>query len=148
MPQHGPHRAVHRTARLPGVVGRLEPMLAERHSADAAMALLTVHHWNDLEAGIGVLLRIVRQWIVISPGTSTSTTGSGCWTYPRQPRFDDTQAVAVDRLTTLLGGARIETVSLLPTREHRHTLEARRLPPGFSMFGDGRASPRGFSWLG
>ncbi|MFJ4778172.1 class I SAM-dependent methyltransferase [Streptomyces sp. NPDC088762] len=35
-------------------------------SADAVMALLTVHHWSDLEAGVGgELRRIARQRIVI-----------------------------------------------------------------------------------
>ncbi|MEU9444491.1 methyltransferase domain-containing protein [Streptomyces sp. NPDC048304] len=59
-------------------------------SADAAMALLTVHHWSDLEAGIGELLRIARQpgsGSSSSPSTPTQrstatggapTTGCGC----------------------------------------------------------------------
>jgi ubiquinone/menaquinone biosynthesis C-methylase UbiE len=38
--------------------------LADR-SVDAAMAILTVHHWPDIEAGLRRLLRVVRQRIVI-----------------------------------------------------------------------------------
>ena len=39
--------------------------LAER-SVDAAMAILTVHHWSDLEAGVRELVRVVRDRIVIA----------------------------------------------------------------------------------
>ena len=38
--------------------------LADR-TVDAAMAILTVHHWPDVEAGLRQLLRVVRQRIVI-----------------------------------------------------------------------------------
>jgi hypothetical protein len=34
-------------------------------AVDAAMAILTVHHWPDIEAGLRRLLRVVRQRIVI-----------------------------------------------------------------------------------
>ncbi|CAL9279827.1 hypothetical protein [Streptomyces sp. SudanB52_2052] len=66
------------------------------------MALLTVHHWSDLEAGMGELRRIDpdinhRFWLLDEY-------------LPEAAAFDDTRAVAVDRLVTLLGGARIETV--------------------------------------
>lgn len=38
--------------------------LADR-TVDAAMAILTVHHWPDIEAGLGELLRVTRRRIVI-----------------------------------------------------------------------------------
>lgn len=38
--------------------------LADR-TVDGAMAILTVHHWPDVEAGLRQLLRVVRQRIVI-----------------------------------------------------------------------------------
>lgn len=38
--------------------------LADR-TVDAAMAILTVHHWPDVEAGLRQLLRVVRRRIVI-----------------------------------------------------------------------------------
>lgn len=83
-------------------------------SADAVMALLTVHHWSDLEAGIGGLRRIARQRIVIF--TFGPDINHRFWLLdeylPDAAEFDDTRAVAVDRLVTLLGGARIETVSI------------------------------------
>ncbi|MFI1483177.1 class I SAM-dependent methyltransferase [Streptomyces sp. NPDC020747] len=81
-------------------------------SADAVMALLTVHHWSDLEAGIGELRRIARQRIVIL--TFDPDINHRFWLLdeylPEAAAFDGTRAVAVDRLVALLGGARTETV--------------------------------------
>ncbi|MER7001305.1 methyltransferase domain-containing protein [Streptomyces sp. NPDC000410] len=82
-------------------------------SADAAMALLTVHHWTDLEAGVGELLRIARRRVVIL--TWDQTIFCKFWLLdeylPEAAAFDDTRAVAIDRLIALVGGAaRIETV--------------------------------------
>ncbi|MEW2134882.1 methyltransferase domain-containing protein [Streptomyces sp. NPDC005435] len=81
-------------------------------SADAVMAVLTVHHWSDLEAGIGELRRIARQRIVVF--TFDHDVSRGFWLLdeylPEAAAFDDTRAVAVDRLVTLLGGARVEPV--------------------------------------
>ena len=81
-------------------------------SADAVMALLTVHHWSDLEAGIGELLRIARQRIVIL--TFDPDINHRFWLLeeylPDAAALDGTRAVAVERLVALLGGARIETV--------------------------------------
>src|SRR5215471_4690209 len=34
-------------------------------SFDAAMAVLTLHHWNDLERGLGEMVRVARVRIVI-----------------------------------------------------------------------------------
>lgn len=83
-------------------------------SADAVMALLTVHHWTDLEAGIGELLRIARRRVVIF--TWDQAVLRRFWLVdeylPEVAAFDDTRAVAIDRLTALLGGARVETVPI------------------------------------
>ncbi|MFF7189592.1 class I SAM-dependent methyltransferase [Streptomyces sp. NPDC008222] len=83
-------------------------------SADAAMAVLTVHHWNDLEAGIRELRRIARQRIVIF--TWDQDINRKFWLLdeylPEAAAFDEERAVAIDQLTELLGGARIETVPI------------------------------------
>ncbi|MFF3552790.1 hypothetical protein ACWD4V_04890 [Streptomyces tsukubensis] len=76
------------------------------------MALLTVHHWSDLEAGIGELLRIARRRIVVL--TFDQDVSRGFWLLdeylPEAAAVEDTRAVPVERLAALLGGARIETV--------------------------------------
>ncbi|MFI1014850.1 class I SAM-dependent methyltransferase [Streptomyces sp. NPDC020965] len=83
-------------------------------SADAAMALLTVHHWSDLEAGIRELIRIARRRIVVF--TFDPDINRRFWLLdeylPEAAAIDDARAVAIDRLATLLGGARVETVPI------------------------------------
>ncbi|MEU6083368.1 methyltransferase domain-containing protein [Streptomyces sp. NPDC047108] len=78
-------------------------------AADAVMALLTVHHWTDLEAGIEELRRIARRRVVIF--TWDPDISRGFWLLdeylPEAAAFDDTRAVGIDRLVTLLGGASI-----------------------------------------
>ena len=81
-------------------------------SADVVMALLTVHHWTDLEAGIAELRRIARRRIVVLTWDQTIT--RQFWLLseylPEAAAFDDTRAVPVDRLAALLGDARVEPV--------------------------------------
>ena len=81
-------------------------------AADAVMALLTVHHWSDLEAGIAELRRVARRRIVVL--TWDQRVIRSFWLVrdylPQAAAFDDTRAVPVDRLAELLGGARVEAV--------------------------------------
>ncbi|MET8249679.1 methyltransferase domain-containing protein [Streptomyces sp. NPDC005202] len=83
-------------------------------SADAVMALLTVHHWTNLEAGIGELLRIARQRVVIF--TWDQAIFRRFWLLdeylPEVAAFTDTRTVLIDRLVALLGDARVETVPI------------------------------------
>ncbi|MBC6449391.1 class I SAM-dependent methyltransferase [Actinokineospora xionganensis] len=82
------------------------------NSADAAMALLTVHHWTDLAAGIAELRRIARERVVILTWDQTVT--RAFWLLdeylPEAIPLDDARAVPINQLATMLGGARIETV--------------------------------------
>jgi SAM-dependent methyltransferase len=81
-------------------------------SADAAMALLTIHHWEDLEAGIGELLRIARRRVVVF--TWDQEVFRRFWLVdeylPQAVGFSEAKSVAVERLAGLLGGARVESV--------------------------------------
>lgn len=45
--------------------GSANALPAEDRSFDAAMAILTVHHWPDLEAGLRELARVARQRVVL-----------------------------------------------------------------------------------
>ncbi|MGW4551766.1 hypothetical protein ACWEN4_36300 [Streptomyces violaceorubidus] len=91
-------------------VGGVDPLADD--SADAATALLTVHHRSEPEAGVGALMRITRQRVVVL------TFGPGIdhrfWLpaeyLPEAAAFDGTRAVTVERLAGLLGGARVEAV--------------------------------------
>jgi SAM-dependent methyltransferase len=60
------------------------------HSVDAAMALLTIHHWDDeLERGIKEMRRVARDTVVISPTIRWSAATCGSWptTSPRSPSW-------------------------------------------------------------
>ena len=81
-------------------------------AADASMALLTVHHWTDLERGIAELRRIARRRVVILTWDHSVTRQFWLLTeyVPEATALDDSRAVPPQRLAELLGGARIEPV--------------------------------------
>jgi hypothetical protein len=82
------------------------------HAADAVMALLTVHHWSDIEAGIAELRRVAGRRIVIL--TWDPRVFRTFWLVseylPQAAALDDAQAVPLSQLNALLGGARVEPV--------------------------------------
>jgi SAM-dependent methyltransferase len=96
----------------PVAQARAEALPVADDAADAAMALLTMHHWADLEAGIAELRRIARQRVVVL--TWDERLFREFWLLseylPEVAAFDNARAVPVDRLAALLGGARIEPV--------------------------------------
>lgn len=49
----------------PAIVGRAEALPLTDKSVDAAVAILSLHHWEDQEAGMAELVRVARQRIVI-----------------------------------------------------------------------------------
>lgn len=49
----------------PVVQGRAESLPFEDDSFDAAMAVLTAHHWPDLKAGLREMRRVARQRVVV-----------------------------------------------------------------------------------
>jgi len=84
-------------------------------AVEAAMAVLTIHHWSDLEAGIAELRRVASRVVILT------------WDQPVSERFwlsreylpeiidsDRTVAVAVpiERLVDLLGGAEVRAVPI------------------------------------
>ncbi|MBO8195575.1 methyltransferase domain-containing protein [Streptomyces oryzae] len=83
------------------------------NAADAVMALLTIHHWTDVAAGIRELRRVARRRIVILTWDQ-QLFRERFWLVrdylPAVAAFDDTRAVPPGRLADLLGGARPEPV--------------------------------------
>lgn len=51
--------------RPPAVLARAEALPLADDSADAVMAVLTVHHWEDLDAGVAEMLRVARDRVVV-----------------------------------------------------------------------------------
>ncbi|MCV7091464.1 class I SAM-dependent methyltransferase [Mycobacterium interjectum] len=79
---------------------------------DATMAILTVHHWSDVAAGIDQLRRVTRHRIVILTWDQSVT--RNFWLLrdylPAAARISDELWVPIDQLVELLGGAQIQTV--------------------------------------
>lgn len=49
----------------PVIQGSAESLPFENNSFDAAMAVLTIHHWRDLHAGLSEMRRVARDRIVL-----------------------------------------------------------------------------------
>jgi SAM-dependent methyltransferase len=95
----------------PVVRGRAEQLPFADGAFDAAMAVLTIHHWGDLEAGIEEMRRVARQVVVL---TWDQRVCDRFWLVaeylPEIAVLDAGRAVPVDRLAELLGGGEISTV--------------------------------------
>ncbi|GAA3148329.1 class I SAM-dependent methyltransferase [Streptomyces echinatus] len=99
----------------PAVRAVAERLPVRDHAADAAMALLTIHHWTDPEAGIRELRRAARRRVLVLTWDQ-QVFRERFWLVreylPEAAAFDDTRAVPTDRLLDLLGGGRVETVGI------------------------------------
>lgn len=49
----------------PCLQGSAEALPLETASVDAAMTILSIHHWTDLERGLGEMVRVARKRIVV-----------------------------------------------------------------------------------
>jgi SAM-dependent methyltransferase len=49
----------------PAINGRAEALPLDDDSVDAAIAIITIHHWNDAEAGLKELRRVARGPVVV-----------------------------------------------------------------------------------
>ncbi|MFF0139449.1 methyltransferase domain-containing protein [Streptomyces sp. NPDC005227] len=97
----------------PAVCAVAEALPLRDNAADTVMALLTVHHWSDVTAGVAELRRIARRRIVILTWDQ-QVFREQFWLVrdylPQAAAFDDTRAIPTERLAELLGGAREEAV--------------------------------------
>lgn len=99
----------------PAVLAAAEALPLRDDAADVVMALLTVHHWQDVAAGLAELRRVARRRIVVL--TWDQEVFRRFWLLreylPGAAAFEDARAVPLDRMASLLGGASIEPV-LIP----------------------------------
>ncbi|MER6954082.1 methyltransferase domain-containing protein [Streptomyces sp. NPDC000618] len=97
----------------PAVRAVAERLPVRDDAADAVMAVLTVHHWTDPEAGLAELRRVARRRVVVLTWDQ-SIYRERFWLVreylPQAAAFDDSRAVPIERLAALLGGARQEIV--------------------------------------
>jgi SAM-dependent methyltransferase len=97
----------------PVVQARAEAVPFEDDSFDAAMAIITVHHWDDPAAGLGEMIRVARECVVIL--TFDPTPLRDFWFGEYFPRALDVHAEfmpPVEELAGMLGGASVEAVPL------------------------------------
>jgi SAM-dependent methyltransferase len=96
----------------PCVQATAEALPLRDRCVDAAMAMLTVHHWSDVAAGIDELRRVTRYRIVVL--TWDQTVMCNFWLLreylPEAARISEALYVPVDQLVELLGGAQIQRV--------------------------------------
>lgn len=78
---------------------------------DAAMAVLTIHHWRDPAAGLAEMRRVARRVVVL---TWDQRVARGFWLsseyLPEITAIDDDRDVPVDQVVELLGGADVIAV--------------------------------------
>ncbi|MFI9465281.1 methyltransferase domain-containing protein [Streptomyces xiamenensis] len=99
----------------PAVRAIAERLPLRDNAADAVLAVLTLHHWSDVAAGVAELRRVARRRIVILTWDHEVFRERFWlfWEYlPQAAAFDDGRALAMAALVTLLGGARQEAVPL------------------------------------
>jgi len=81
---------------------------------DAAMAMITIHHWDDLEAGLGEMRRVARERLVVL-SFDPAPMREGFWFLDYFPRALEIHAglmPPLERVAAAMGGARVETVPL------------------------------------
>lgn len=104
--------AQRRTGASPAVCAVAEHLPIATDAVDAALAILTIHHWSDLDAGIAEMTRIARRRIVIL--TWDHTVFRRFWLLseylPAAADTDARLAVPLPRLTSLLENASIVPV--------------------------------------
>lgn len=96
----------------PALEGVAEALPLDDNSVDAAMGVLTIHHWPDLEAGLAEMRRVARRRIVLL--TIDAEKNSEIWTlseyFPEAMALERELMSSIESLEASLPGATIETV--------------------------------------
>lgn len=90
----------------PVVQGCAEALPVASGSFDAALAILTIHHWSDVRAGLKELMRAARERVVILTWDPCAT---DFWLYEYFPEIAEIDIAifpAIDEIEGSLGNAR------------------------------------------
>lgn len=100
----------------PCLQGRAEALPLDNDCIDAAMALLTIHHWTDLERGLAELARVARRRVILLTWVPEA---EPFWLYDYFPEIlamDESLFPATESLIALLerlvGRVRVEPVPI------------------------------------
>ncbi len=98
----------------PAVLAVAERLPLRDSSIEAVMAVLTVHHWHDVTAGLAELARVAQRKVVILTWDPSVT--ASFWLFadylPEAAVHDQTHAVAMETLTAAFSRARVETLDV------------------------------------
>jgi SAM-dependent methyltransferase len=89
----------------PAIDATAEALPFDDDAFDAALAVLTVHHWPDLDAGLAELRRVARERIVVM--TADPTALAGLWLAEYSPEFHRVERdryPSLQRIAAALGG--------------------------------------------
>lgn len=96
----------------PAVRGVAEALPFIDGAFDAAMALLTVHHWRDVDAGLRELRRVARQHVVFCFDGSRHSDFWLVRDYIPEVAVLDRHAPSVERIASALRATRVEPVPI------------------------------------
>jgi SAM-dependent methyltransferase len=97
----------------PVVQGFAEDLPFGDDGFDAAMAMITVHHWRDMPAGLAEMTRVARRRIVVL--TFDAAPAADLWLrdyFPGALEYHADAMPPLDELATLLPGATVETIPI------------------------------------
>jgi SAM-dependent methyltransferase len=100
--------------RAPAIRGRAEAIPLRDGSVDAAMAVLSLHHWDDRRAGLSEMRRVARGNLVLV--TYDPRVSARMWLvaeyFPAVAELDHATFPLPEEVAGWLGGARIEAVPI------------------------------------
>lgn len=94
----------------PVVQARAQQLPFAGECFDASLAILTIHHWEDLETGLQEMRRVARERVVI---LTFDPDADSFWLtdyFPAIPAIDRESMPALDALRDMLGDVHIEDV--------------------------------------
>lgn len=101
-------------ASAPAVQAAAEKLPIRTDTVDATMAILTVHHWTDIAAGVAEMIRVARRRVIVF--TWDHTIFSQFWLLrdylPAAAETDARLAVPITTLSSLLGESRVSIVPI------------------------------------
>jgi SAM-dependent methyltransferase len=102
------------TGTAPAVQATAEALPLQTGAVEAALAVLTVHHWTDLAAGVTEMLRVARRRVIIL--TWDHNLIQNFWLLrdyvPAAAETDGRLAVPIDDLVSLLGRDTVSVVTV------------------------------------
>ena len=98
---------------VPAIAGSVEELPFDDDAFDSAMALLTVHHWEDLELGLGEVRRVTRGPIVVMTFDPEAETEFWLRDYvPEMTAVEMKRYGPIQRIADALGGAAIHSLNV------------------------------------